>query len=37
MKYGYYGYGYTKNNAYFDRDGKNKFTRVFKRKKNPVT
>jgi len=36
MKYGYYGYGYTKNNAYFDRDGKNRFIRAFKKKKSPV-
>ncbi|RYZ49777.1 MAG: polysaccharide biosynthesis tyrosine autokinase, partial [Chitinophagaceae bacterium] len=36
MKYGYYGYGYTKNNAYFDRDGRNKIVRIFKKKKNPL-
>ncbi|RYG47355.1 MAG: tyrosine-protein kinase family protein, partial [Chitinophagaceae bacterium] len=36
MKYGYYGYGYTKNNSYFDRDGKNRILPVFKKKRNPV-
>jgi capsular exopolysaccharide synthesis family protein len=33
MKYGYYGYGYTKNNAYFETRGTNRITNVFKRKK----
>jgi len=33
MKYGYYGYGYTKNNSYFDRDGNSRLVNAFKRKK----
>ncbi len=35
MKYGYYGYGYTEKNSYFDREGKNKFLNgIMKKKKN---
>jgi hypothetical protein len=26
-KYGYYGYGYSKNNPYFNRDGANKISK----------
>ena len=36
MKYGYYGYGYTKNNAYFDRDKQKKGIRFFQKKNSPV-
>jgi capsular exopolysaccharide synthesis family protein len=35
MKYGYYGYGYTTNNAYFERnDTTSRIAKVFKRKKS---
>ncbi|MDB5205625.1 MAG: hypothetical protein JWR72_700 [Flavisolibacter sp.] len=35
MKYGYYGYGYTKNNAYFERNEKiSRIAKVFKKKKS---
>jgi Mrp family chromosome partitioning ATPase len=33
MKYGYYGYGYTRNNSYFDRNGNSRIINVFKKKK----
>ncbi|RYG09611.1 MAG: tyrosine-protein kinase family protein, partial [Chitinophagaceae bacterium] len=33
MKYGYYGYGYTKNNSYFDKNGNSRLVNAFKRKK----
>jgi capsular exopolysaccharide synthesis family protein len=33
MKYGYYGYGYTKDNSYFDRNGNGRIVNVFKRKR----
>lgn len=38
MKYGYYGYGDTKNNSYFDKRGQSRIVNVFKRNKpKPVS
>ena len=36
MKYGYYGYGYTKNNSYFDGNGNGRMVNIFKRKRTSV-
>lgn len=33
MRYGYYGYGYTEKNSYFDRNGEEKGFNIFKKRK----
>jgi capsular exopolysaccharide synthesis family protein len=36
MKYGYYGYGYGKNNAYFNKKGESRKSAVWNRKKDTI-